>query len=137
MFWLKVHVNGPRKRFNCVYGQNHVDPDNEYVLQLCVRDTGRGMSSQTLSKLAEPFKQADPTRDCGSGIGLAIAKQFVERMNGNFIVRSQLGIGTGECEIARYPSARHRSYSTDVLSCRNDLGGATASRWKANNRIRL
>ena len=54
-----------------------------YVLQ--VRDEGHGITAEDLEKIFDRFYRVDDDRSRssgGSGLGLSIAKGFVERMNG-------------------------------------------------------
>ncbi|MFR3120182.1 MAG: ATP-binding protein [[Clostridium] symbiosum] len=60
-------------------------------------DTGRGMSKDFISHVFEPFAQEDScarTNYMGTGLGMAIAKQFTEMMEGNIAVESELDVGT-------------------------------------------
>ena len=62
-----------------------------------VRDTGLGMLPEELSRLFQPFVQADSSttrRFGGTGLGLVICKQLVERMGGRLWVDSQPGQGS-------------------------------------------
>ena len=62
-----------------------------------VQDTGIGMSSETIAKLFTPFTQADSstTRNYGgTGLGLALCKQFIELLGGEIAVESELGGGS-------------------------------------------
>ena len=70
------------------------------VKNTTITDTGIGMSPEELSKLFKPFSQADSsiTRNYGgSGLGLSISKQLVERMGGEIWVESKKGTGTKFC----------------------------------------
>lgn len=60
-----------------------------------VVDTGRGMAPEQLAHLFEPFNRlgAEGGEIQGTGIGLAIVHQLVERMGGRIAVRSALGQG--------------------------------------------
>ena len=62
-----------------------------------VRDTGIGMSPETLSNLFQPFRQADAStkrRFGGTGLGLSIVKKLVDAMDGQVLVESQENAGT-------------------------------------------
>ncbi|MCL2054205.1 MAG: PAS domain-containing protein [Oscillospiraceae bacterium] len=62
-----------------------------------VKDSGIGMSSEQVSKIFDPFTQADSstTRNYGgTGLGLAIVKNIVELMDGAFKVDSAPGEGS-------------------------------------------
>lgn len=62
-----------------------------------VEDSGIGIDKENLDKIFERFVQVDDTltrKTEGSGIGLALAKAFVEMHNGTINVESSLGEGT-------------------------------------------
>lgn len=56
-----------------------------------VRDTGKGMDAQTLSRVFDPFFT---TKSTGRGLGLAIVLGIVRRHKGGFQVQTRLGSGT-------------------------------------------
>ena len=58
-----------------------------------VRDTGSGMSADTLSKLFEPFFTTKPV-GVGSGLGLSICQGIIGQLGGEIAVESELGKGT-------------------------------------------
>lgn len=63
--------------------------------EIRVTDQGVGMSAQTLERLFTKFFRVDPQGDIeGTGLGLCIAKELTERMNGSIRVASQLGQGS-------------------------------------------
>ncbi len=71
--------------------------DGETFLCATVRDEGIGMSAETLSRLFEPFRQADESttrRFGGTGLGLAISRGYARLMGGEIDVRSALGAGS-------------------------------------------
>ncbi|MBT4512911.1 MAG: PAS domain S-box protein [Chloroflexi bacterium] len=61
-----------------------------------VSDTGKGMSPDTIAKLfsRNQIFGGSPTPDGGSGLGLYIAKEFMELQNGNISVTSVEGEGS-------------------------------------------
>jgi len=66
-------------------------------MRLTVQDTGMGIASDAIGGLFEEFTQADPQiarNHGGTGLGLALCKQLVERMGGEIGVSSQLGEGS-------------------------------------------
>ncbi len=70
---------------------------SDVEIAFVVRDTGIGMSDETMQELFKPFTQAnqDTTRKFGgTGLGLAIVKNLVELMGGSISVDSMEGRGS-------------------------------------------
>ena len=66
-------------------------------LSFTVKDTGIGMSRETLAGIFEPFRQADSSttrRYGGTGLGLTISRRLVELMGGTLTVSSEEGQGS-------------------------------------------
>ncbi|MBL8305799.1 MAG: response regulator [Rubrivivax sp.] len=66
-------------------------------LQFTVRDTGIGMSPDSLQRIFRRYKQSDATitrRFGGTGLGLSIVRQLVDLMGGDVQVSSQMGLGS-------------------------------------------
>ena len=66
-------------------------------LFITVRDTGIGMSSEQLSRLFQPFVQADPSitqQYGGTGLGLTITRRLAQLLGGDVTVRSKLAEGS-------------------------------------------
>lgn len=64
---------------------------------VCVRDTGRGMSSEEIAVALSPFAQVDAGRARsreGMGLGLPIAKALVQLHGGRLDIRSARSLGT-------------------------------------------
>lgn len=81
-----------------------VEDQDRQVLQLAVQDTGPGLDDATLTRLFQPFTQANShttRRFGGSGLGLAISRQLARGMGGELQATST--IGQGSCFMVRLP----------------------------------
>jgi len=70
--------------------------DNQFSLQLTVRDTGIGIEKDKLKQVFEAFQQleSDGISNKGVGLGLAICKQLTEIMQGTLQVTSEQNKGS-------------------------------------------
>ncbi len=66
-----------------------IDEAGKIILE--VKDSGKGIDQEALSKIFIPFFT---TKKKGSGIGLSLSKQIMRRHKGNIQVRSKPGEGT-------------------------------------------
>jgi CheY-like chemotaxis protein len=74
-----------------------VNEDQRKKIRFSVKDTGIGICSETLHVIFEPFvqsKNAQVHPRAGTGLGLTISKQLVERFGGNLQVTSEEGKGS-------------------------------------------
>ena len=104
--------------------------NGEDVFVFRVRDTGIGMSPEQLSRLFQPFMQAESSttkRFGGTGLGLAITKHLAELMGGSVTVESELGRGTTfTVRLPNSPlSSDEAPDSTGVVSDSSDANAAT------------
>ena len=72
---------------------------NEQTVSYCwkITDTGIGMSEEFLSRIFDPFVQADTDARSvyqGTGLGMSIAKALIEQMGGTLEVSSEVGVGS-------------------------------------------
>ena len=93
------------------------------MFYVSVNDTGIGINPDHLQGIFKPFSQSDSTLTRaygGAGIGLAVAQQAAEMLNGSISVESQLGCGstftfTFTGQIVE-PPAREQSKIQDTLT---------------------
>lgn len=74
-----------------------INKDDETILIISVKDTGRGIKKEDISKLFTKFERLDIEKSStteGTGLGLAITKKIVEMMNGKINVQSSYGNGS-------------------------------------------
>lgn len=80
-----------------------------------VKDNGIGVSPEQITKIFQPFSQADDStarRFGGTGLGLAISQYFCHMMQGNIVIESQPG--QGSCFTVQLPSVVFASPLTDA-----------------------
>ncbi len=66
-------------------------------VEVTVSDTGIGISEENIAKLFRidaKYKRVGTAQEQGTGLGLILCKEFVERNNGNIQVESEVGQGT-------------------------------------------
>ena len=67
------------------------------TMEFVCRDTGIGMTEEFQKCVFEPFAQehtGSRTKFAGTGLGMSIAKNLVEKMGGNITIESEKGVGT-------------------------------------------
>jgi signal transduction histidine kinase len=87
---------------------------------VAVRDTGTGMTPETLQRATEPFFSTKPVGK-GTGLGLSMIRGFIEQLGGTIEIRSEVGKGTevrmwlplAEDESALAPAAITESPAVD------------------------
>jgi CheY-like chemotaxis protein len=102
------------------------------VLRLSVRDNGIGMESEALTQIFDMFAQSGPTLDSGRGsgglgIGLSLAKRFVE-MHGGSIAANSAGRNYGSEFVMTLPVV------IDAAPARTTSDVVEAAQLKAGNR---
>lgn len=112
--------------FNLMSNAFKYTPDNGTIIFTCrrdadmvefaVSDTGQGISQGDIGNIFERFYQVDKVHPNGSGIGLSLARAFVELHDGEISVESELGKGSKFT--VRIP-VRHVAVAADETSSRN------------------
>ena len=67
------------------------------MIQTDIADTGNGIAEEDLKHIFQCFYRTEKSRNRksgGSGIGLALAKQFIQSHGGTIVAHSQIGKGT-------------------------------------------
>ncbi|MGB2759086.1 MAG: ATP-binding protein, partial [Maribacter stanieri] len=71
--------------------------DNDCMLQFSVADTGIGISSEKVNTIFDQYTQAEndtSSKYGGTGLGLTITKEIIEKLNGEIEIESVLDKGT-------------------------------------------
>lgn len=70
--------------------------DNGYRLGFEIEDSGRGIATEDIDKIFEPFVQVGRGNSAaeGTGLGLPITRRFVQLMKGDIRVTSRVGQGS-------------------------------------------
>jgi CheY-like chemotaxis protein len=94
--------------------------ENATLVRIEVSDTGIGIDPEQLSRLFEPFEQADRSterRYGGTGLGLTICVQLVEMMHGRIGAHSKVGQGsTFWVELPLAPARAESEYTLRTLA---------------------
>ncbi|RZK77826.1 MAG: PAS domain-containing protein [Pedobacter sp.] len=71
----------------------------EHFIMLCIEDTGTGMTPLVVEKLfsGENYSSRGTMDEKGTGLGMVVCKEFMERNDGKISVSSELGKGTTFC----------------------------------------
>jgi len=99
---------------------------------LKISDTGSGVDEKDLAHLFEPFFTTKPS---GTGIGLAVTRQIIERHGGTITVHSRREHGTtfciclpeAPCEQAHGPAAEHRTEPRVAAASFREAGHAAVT----------
>ena len=85
-------------KYNSENGKVTIDCllNDKNVLFLSISDTGKGLTSEQKSHLFKPFDRAgaENSNITGTGLGLVITKDLIEKMNGTIGFESEVGKGS-------------------------------------------
>ena len=85
---IKYRDDKKKKLFIEVSAQN-----KESGYEISITDNGLGIKQEFLSKIFDMFYRASES-STGSGLGLYIVKETVEKLKGKIEVQSEFGVGT-------------------------------------------
>ena len=74
-----------------------VEEDQQKKIRFSIKDSGIGICAESLNVIFEPFVQSKSAQvhpRSGTGLGLNISKQLVERLGGSIRVESVVGVGS-------------------------------------------
>ncbi len=94
--WVLVNLISNAMRYTSPKGFIKLKAEEmEQVIKFSVTDSGKGISPEFLDKIFQKhFQVNDQNGTGGSGLGLSIAKKFINAQNGNIGVESELGQGS-------------------------------------------
>ena len=77
--------------------KEQVLPDKRAGYEVQIRDTGIGMTEEFLKNIFQPFTQENQDARSvyqGTGLGMPIVKNLIDRMRGTLRIESEAGVGT-------------------------------------------
>ena len=107
-----LNLVGNAIKFSPVEGHISISAvlDRQGALSLRVADRGIGIAPENLEKILHPFIQVENVMTRGhpgSGLGLPLAKSFMELHGGSLVIESEVGVGT--TVTCRFPAERTRA----------------------------
>ncbi|NJN14974.1 MAG: response regulator [Oscillochloris sp.] len=88
--WVALHLG-------CADQASALETPQMRLITIAVSDSGIGIGATALEQIFEPFVQADQSntrRYSGTGLGLPISRQIVQRMGGSLEALSEPGVGS-------------------------------------------
>lgn len=88
-----IDIDGSNRRTITVSTKNKVEEDSQTIFVLTIKDQGRGIKPEDISKVFEPFYTTKAPGQ-GTGLGLFVSHMLVERIGGVIHVTSDVNRGT-------------------------------------------
>lgn len=80
-----------------IYSRNLISKENKNQIEIVVEDNGVGMVKGDLNKLFKidsGYSNPGTENEKGTGLGLVLVKEFLEKHQGTIVIESEKGIGT-------------------------------------------
>ena len=87
------------------------ESEDSGAVSISVTDNGSGMSKQQLAKACEPFFSSKPI-EAGVGLGLSMVKGFMNKSQGKFNLKSEIGAGSTASLV--FPIAMHAELGVGI-----------------------
>lgn len=87
---------------------------NQFLLNFYIKDTGIGMSAESIQKILEPYAQVEGQSYYeygGTGLGMGIAQRLIEVMGSKLSIESSLGKGTSMSFKLKCKASKRATYS--------------------------
>ncbi len=84
---------GTKKEIKIQFEKNQIKLNREYNIEIIVQDSGIGIPPENLDKIFDPFFTTKE-KSRGTGLGLTIAYNVAQFMDGSIKVESKEGVGT-------------------------------------------
>jgi signal transduction histidine kinase len=85
-------------KFSFEGGSIHVQVDkDDDSLHIRIKDQGKGMDEETLRALSQPHKTVSTVgtgNEKGTGLGLALIREYLEKAAGKIMIESEVGKGS-------------------------------------------
>ncbi|MCR5563261.1 MAG: transporter substrate-binding domain-containing protein [Desulfovibrio sp.] len=92
-----IKFTGPGGTVEVTVIEKNGAPEGHAAYDFIVRDTGIGISQKFIPHIFEPFSRENTATIngiSGTGLGMSVTKNIVDKMNGSIDVQSQKGVGT-------------------------------------------
>jgi CheY-like chemotaxis protein/anti-sigma regulatory factor (Ser/Thr protein kinase) len=127
---IKVDLAANGRTKTCPVDDSHSKKSSEpYKLCICVEDSGPGIAAEELDNVFQAFVQTTngQQRQEGTGLGLALSKQFAHLLGGELTVESTVGKGsvfvfTFPCRAAAADQVQPRQQCSQVMGLEHNQG---------------
>ena len=108
------------------YLKEKIISDTKLELDFTIKDTGIGMSDEFIKDIFKPFVQANTgarTKYMGTGLGMSIVKNLLDKMGGTIQIDSEEGVGTSVNVIIPFEIGQNVGEEQTEKTVQNNLKG--------------